>query len=311
MEEKITNNDIYLAKWINDEITNEALRNVVSEEDFKRYLKLKAGIHLYETLEIPSENAFAKITAKIKYAQASTTKKKSKVSSLYLKGAIAIAASIALFFSISNYFTNTDVLFTADFGEQKIIALLDNSQVILNAKSEIKYNKKSWKNNREVHLKGEAFFKVQKGKTFTVVTDNGTVTVLGTQFNVNNQTNFFEVICYEGKVKVVNNNKDYILTSNKSIRNSKGVSTENTLELTFDKPTWTRGESNFRSVPLSEVLSALEKQFNIQFYSTNIDDSLIFTGSFDNKNVDLALASVFKTVQVQYKIEGKKVILSK
>jgi transmembrane sensor len=308
---KTTQNDkdVFLAQWIEGDISDSRLKTLVSEEDYKAFKIMRQGINAYVEIEKPLHNTFNEIKVKIKTK--SGKKPKAKIINLYSKVAVAIAASVILFYSLNTFFDNNDVNFQSNFGELQVVTLLDGSEVILNAKSELKYNKKEWKINREVFLNGEAFFKVQKGKTFKVTTTNGSITVLGTQFNVNNQTNFFEVICYQGKVKVVNNNKDYILTPNKSIRNSKGITTENTLELTSDKPTWTYGESNFRSVPLSQVLNALEKQFNIQFYSTNIDDSVIFTGSFDNKNLDLALASVFKTVQVQYKIEGQKVILSK
>ncbi len=311
MSNKNTFNDTYLAKWINSEITNNQLKEAVSEDDYNSYIKLKSGINLYQELEAPTENTFAKIKDKIRDQKENISKKGSKVRSLYFKGAIAIAASIVLFFSVfSNYFNNT-VIIQSTFGELKTIALLDNSEVILNAKSEIKYNKKDWKRNRTLHLKGEAFFKVQKGKTFTVITDNGTVTVLGTKFNVNSQNSFFEVTCYEGKVKVVNAGKKVILTPNKTVRNINGNTTEQTLNSQTNLPSWTLGESSFRSVPLREVLSALEKQFNIKIVTNNIDESIVFTGAFDNKNRNLALAAVFKTVQIRYKIKDNVVILSK
>ena len=311
MEQKNTFNDTYLANWMAGKLTNNQLKELVSPEDYNSYIKLKSGIEVFDYLESPLENTFSKIQGKIKSKKESTAKKQSKVRSLYYKSAIAVAASLVLFFSISNYLTNSDVLFTTDFGENKTIALLDNSEVILNAKSELTYNKEDWENKREVHLKGEAFFKVQRGSTFTVVTDNGTVTVLGTQFNVNNGNKFFEVICYEGKVKVVNSTKDYILTPNTSIRNINGIVTEETLNLSAIQPTWIAGESDFRSVPLAEVIRSLENQFNIKINSNSIDDTLLFTGSFDNKNIDIALSSVFNTINMQYSIKNKTIFLSK
>ena len=42
-----------------------------------------------------------------------------------------------------------------------------------------------------------------KGRKFTVNTTQGQVMVLGTQFNVENRGNFFEVSCYEGLVQVM------------------------------------------------------------------------------------------------------------
>jgi len=71
------------------------------------------------------------------------------------------------------------------------------------------------------------------------------------------------------------------------------------------------GESSFRSVPLKEVITTLEKQFNIQIDVTNIDSTIIFTGAFDNNDLNIALASVFKTVQIKYTLKNNTVILSK
>lgn len=310
MEEKATDNNTYLAKWIAKEISDKELQELVSDTDFSTYKKLRDGITIYEQLEAPLDNILENIKEIIKHKKAEK-KSQPKVRFLYSKLAFAAAASIALFFSISTFLTNRDVTFQSDFGEHKTIALLDGSEVILNAKSTLKYDEKNWKNNREVFLKGEAFFKVQKGSTFNVTTGNGTVSVLGTQFNVNSQNDFFEVICYEGKVNVKIDSSDYLLTSNKSVRHIHGASTEETLTLTTVKPTWILGESSFRSVPLKEVITTLEKQFNIQIDVTNIDSTIIFTGAFDNNDLNIALASVFKTVQIKYTLKNNTVILSK
>ena len=310
MEQKNTFNDTYLAEWIHGEITNNQLKELVSEDDYNAYIKLKSGINLYEALEAPMDNTLNSVKNRIKQGNPAT-KKQTKIRFLNTKTIFAVAASIAILFSISTFLANKDVTFQSGFGEHKTVALLDNSEVILNAKSELTYNKKDWKTKREVFLKGEAFFKVQKGSTFTVITDNGTVTVLGTQFNINAQNNFFEVICYEGKVKVINKGKNFVLTPNKSVRSLNGTITEETLDLTTVKPSWILGESSFRSISLKEVITALEKQFNIQIDDKNIDNSIIFTGAFDNTNLNIALAAVFKTTQINYRLKNNIVVLSK
>ena len=79
----------------------------------------------------------------------------------------------------------------------------DGSSVNLNAGSELEYTSFNWKKNRVLSLGGEAFFKVKKGKTFTVITKEGNVKVLGTQFKVKSREKLYEVTCFEGKVQVV------------------------------------------------------------------------------------------------------------
>ncbi|WP_439131107.1 FecR family protein [Polaribacter sp.] len=308
MAEKTTFNDTYLAKWIADEITDNQLKELVSDKDYKAYKNLKIGVHAFEYLEAPYNATLTSIKDKI--AAKKPVKKGTKVKSLFAKSMMAVAASIALFFSVSTFLDFSDVTVESDYGEIKTVALLDNSQVVLNAKSNLSYNKKDWKNKRNVNLQGEAYFKVQKGSTFNVITENGIISVLGTQFNVNSQKDFFEVTCFEGKVKVTSGNKIYILTPNKSVRILKGIDTEKTLNLTNTEPNWVLGESDFRSVPLSIVINALEKQFNITIKSNTIDTSIIFTGSFDNKNLKVALASVFKTTNIKYQVKNDTIILS-
>jgi transmembrane sensor len=309
MDMKTTNldNEYFLAQWIDGQISDSEFKKLVSKEDYIAYKKIKSGIHLYEELEKPLNSTYSKIKAKIK----NRAPKKTLTIQLYTKIAIYAAASIILFFGITQFIKTNDIVYLSNYGEQKEIALLDDSEIILNAKSQLKYNKKDWKNKREVYLDGEAFFKVTKGKTFTVVTNNGNITVLGTQFNINTNSDFFEVTCYQGKVKVSSSNNHYILTPKLSVRKSNGVFLKETLPLQESNPSWINGESSFRRVPLKQVIMALEKQFNIKFDTKNIDDSIIFTGSFDNKNLNIALTSVFETVNIKYTILDKKILLSK
>jgi ferric-dicitrate binding protein FerR (iron transport regulator) len=308
---KTTNNDMdaFLAKWIDGQISDSELKKLVAEEDFKAYKKIRAGIGVFEQLQKPLNDTYDKIKAKIKAKKSSPSK--TKVLNLYSKIAIAVAASLILFFSLNTFLKTNNVEYLSNFGEQKTVFLQDGSEVILNAKSQLKYNKKDWKYKREVYLEGEAFFKVTKGNTFTVVTNNGNITVLGTQFNINTNPSFFEVTCYQGKVKVSSKNNEFILTPNLSVRNSNGAFEKEKLDLLPSNPSWIHGESSFRRVPLKQVIMALEKQFNIKFDTTNIDDSIVFTGSFDNKNLNVALESVFETVNIKYTILDKKILLSK
>jgi transmembrane sensor len=300
--------DVFLAQWMEGAISNAELKKLVSEEDYNAFIKIKAGIEVFVEIEKPLDATFNSIKDKIKIK--TNKKPKGKIINLYSKVAISIAASIVLFFSINTFFLNKDVSFHANFGEQQVVALLDGSEVILNAKSELKYNKKNWKNNREIFLSGEAFFKVKKGSKFTVTTTNGTVTVLGTKFNVNANKNFFDVICYEGKVKVISNYNEQIITRNQAVRNTNGLTAYNP-NLTDDNPSWISGESSFESVPLSLVIDALHNQFNLDFDTSNVNTSIVFTGSFDNKNLEVALASVFETVNIKYTNENSIIKLSK
>jgi ferric-dicitrate binding protein FerR (iron transport regulator) len=194
---------------------------------------------------------------------------------------------------------SSEISHSTAFGQQKVIELPDGSLVTINSKSTIEFNPDSWQSSRILNLSGEAYFKVKKGSQFTVNTPNGDVVVLGTEFNVNSSHNFFEVICYEGKVKVEKNSKAYILTPGKIIRKFN----ENKLEENFTNknfPDWTKGESTFVSVPLEFVIKSIEKQYNLTVISNQVDITRVYTGSFTHNNLDVALATVFKTMNIKY-----------
>ena len=88
---------------------------------------------------------------------------------------------------------------TSDEFEQ--VELPDGSLVSLNKESSISYSNSF--DPRIVKLTGEAFFSVTEGDNpFQVVTENGEVTVLGTEFNVSSRLDKIVVEVKNGEVKL-------------------------------------------------------------------------------------------------------------
>jgi ferric-dicitrate binding protein FerR (iron transport regulator) len=99
--------------------------------------------------------------------------------------------------------------------ELKTITLPDSSVVELEPDAEICFSE-NFTTNRQVGLKGKAFFKVRKDKKhpFTVNCQETTTTVLGTAFTVNGiSKNTVQVNLYEGRVQmnVKGKNNNWIL----------------------------------------------------------------------------------------------------
>ncbi|WP_299101443.1 FecR family protein [uncultured Winogradskyella sp.] len=292
MEKENTNKDVYLAKWLAGDLSDNQLKELVSSVDFDAFSKIRKGIEVYEQLEAPIDESFSKIQDRIKTEEP-------KVRPLKKYWSIAAAASVVLFFGLFFLLDNDNVSIETGFGEQKTIALLDGSEVIINSRSKVSYNKESWAEQRIVNLEGEAYFKVEKGNTFTVKTINGNVTVLGTQFNVISDGSYFDVVCYEGKVAVKIDVSEHVLLPSQTVQKLNGLpATSNFVQ--HIKPTWIEGESTFRSVPVKYVISALEKQYNITFNTIEIDDSVVFTGGFPHNNLKVALQTVFETLDIKY-----------
>jgi ferric-dicitrate binding protein FerR (iron transport regulator) len=302
MRENLTKEEeSFLAKWLDGTISDLTLKELVSEQDFIDYKKIKNGLVLLDELNRPVASSFNAINDSI------SKKRNFKNTQESFKWGLSIAASILVVLGSYFAFSFEEITHETSYAEQKTISLPDGSEVVLNAKSAINFTKKNWPNNRIIQLKGEAFFKVKKGSTFSVQTPNGLVKVLGTQFNIKDTDTFFEVVCYEGKVSVTNNKNEHVLTTGNAIRKIDGKNSEK-----YDKedslPSWLNGESSFLSVPLKYVILELEKQYNIQIDARRIDDSIIFTGSFSNKDLKLALVSVFKTMDIKYSKEKNGIL---
>lgn len=284
-------NEHYLSHWLADKISDNQLQQLVSEADFVAFQKIKEALQNYTVSEPNMEHNFAAI--KEKY----TTKKVSKSRNVIPMWSYAVAASLLLFFSLYQfYFFSNEV--QTDFGFTKTIVLKDNSHVTLNAKSKISYP--NWfQYNRNIRLEGEAFFEVQKGSSFRVTTSLGNVTVLGTKFNVASFDDYFEVICYEGKVRVEVNKKATILTKGENVR-FYNATFENWADATPKKPLWISGENEFKNVPMKYVFAKFKNQYNVEVtYPKNIE-GIKFTGSFANANLETALKSICIPLHLNY-----------
>ena len=201
-----------------------------------------------------------------------------------------------------------DTHISTELAEHKTFLLPDSSEVNLNAESSVEFNKNSWQKRRALKLDGEAYFKVAKGKTFDVVTIDGIVSVIGTEFKVKNRENYFEVVCYEGVVKVTHRNIEKTLTIGDGFKIFNGVLVEEN-DLTEGYPAWMDDESTFKSVPLEYVINELERQYEITIEVKDLDKMILFTGGFTHKNLDAALQSICIPLNIKYRITDNKTVL--
>lgn len=297
-------NEDNILKWLNGELSEKEVLRLKKSNDFSTLEKIE---HYSKQIDIPKvdvEKSYSDFLALTK-----TTKKQGKVIRFNFKNLYKYAAALALLLTTSYFlFFNNSKEINTSFAETKTFNLPDNSEVILNANSSISFNNKNWQDNRNLKLEGEAFFKVAKGKVFTVETKIGEVTVLGTQFNVKKRENFFEVKTYEGKVKVAYNNSEVTLTKGQLFRvNNNKIDTISIFNI--NDVSWLQNESTFKSMPLQLVLQELENQFGYNINAENIDTSKLFTGGFSHTDIHKALQSVTIPLQLSYKIEGKNITI--
>lgn len=247
-------------------------------------------IDFYNQIETDFEQKDDELWTKIESQIA--TKKETKVIKLnWLK--YAVAASILLILGTSVFLRFYTKTIFSKKGEHLFHTLPDNSIVELNAETSLSYQPYWWSFNREIEFSGEAFFKVEKGEKFTVISEEGRTQVLGTSFNIYARNTDYKVFCKTGKVKVNSQKSDikFIIQENEiAIINNKkkeGSKSKSNSKLI----SWKENKFNFTDEPLKNVFAEIERQFNveIQINDKNINNNK-FTAYFEKpKNIEQTL----------------------
>ncbi|MFK7833849.1 MAG: FecR family protein [Winogradskyella sp.] len=288
-----------IKKWLDHNLNTEEQIAFEQLEDYKDLIQMNTALLDFKAPEFAIDDTYAHLKPSLK------TK---TLNPQWLKSLLRIAAILAIGFSVYYYTSTLDTEVGTFIAEQTTIALPDESTVNLNANSTLSFNEHSWTDTRIVNLQGEAFFKVAKGQKFDVVTSDGTVSVLGTEFNVKQRESYYEVICYEGSVAVTHNAKTVKLQPGDRFKIIDGKIHANEKENAL-QPQWLLGESGFTNVPLKHVIAEFENQYNYQIVLDNVDTSRLFKGSFTHNNLDLALQSVTLPLNLSYSKSEKSIVL--
>ncbi|WP_100612163.1 FecR family protein [Confluentibacter lentus] len=296
-------NEHNILKWLNNELSEDEVKDLKQSENLETLEKIAFYASQMQVPKVDAQQALAA------FKERKRSKKDTKVIPLSFKTFMRVAAVFVVLLASSYFlFFNNAKSFETHVAQTQNVMLPDASEVILNAQSTLKYNKKTWENKRDLQLSGEAFFKVSKGQKFTVNTPVGTVEVLGTQFNVKERPNYFEVQCYEGLVAVTYNNKTLKLSKGKSFRVLDGT-IQVVDDFNAENPSWLQAESSFDKIPLSQVVSELERQYDLSIDYKAVDESQLFTGTFTHSDKHIALQSITIPLKLSYKIEGRNVTL--
>jgi len=189
-------------------------------------------------------------------------------------------------------------------------SLPDGTTGWLNSNSSIKYNG-NFNADRQIALKGEAFFDVYKDKKrpFIVNTPEINVKVLGTKFNIasyENERNV-EVVLEEGKLIFNGKEMDRSFTMNPNDlvifdKTLKNYSTEVVQPQKYIS--WTEGKLVFRNDPLDVIARRLERWYNIDVeVNVNYYEDIRLRATFIDENLEEVLNLLKRSLPVDYKIE--------
>jgi len=214
----------------------------------------------------------------------------------------------------------------------------------MNGGSSIEVSKDFNTTDREISLKGEAYFNVTHNaqKPFIIHTDNINVKVLGTEFDVKAypEDKTTEAILIKGSVEVTLHNKpeekiilkphhkliiqneftpvkkvsDSIVVVPKAVPEKIKMLnvTLNASDSTVMETSWKDNRLNFSDESLSEVAIKLERWYGVKVeVDGDIAREYKFTGIFENETIDETLKALQLSLFFHYHIKDGTILITK
>ncbi len=295
--------DTFLARWLANELTEDEQITFEASEAFKEFRQIREGSAELHLPEFDVEAGFQDLILKYKQPKQATITPISSIRKWAAAAVILIAAMSSVIYFTVNLDTSLQIQTVA--GGIETFRLPDGTEVILNSNSSINYDEATWLESRTLKLDGEAFFKVPSGTPFVVETGNGSVTVLGTEFNVKSRAGSFDASCFEGRIAVEVADVIEELTPGEQIRYSEETGIEARFFEVISEPRWTAGVIEIRDLPLNLVVEELQAVFGIELQNPELLTDALFTGSYPSNNVEVALRLVLEPFGYQFEYNDR------
>ena len=201
-------------------------------------------------------------------------------------------------------------------GAEYFLVLSDGTEVWLNAESELKYPARFSKEQREVYLKGEAYFRVtpRNRQPFLVHTRGTSVKVLGTAFNVMSYptSRCVETTLEQGKVEIRAGGKNVILQPGMQAVFSKAMQTLETKYVnTSHYTSWKDRRMLFEKIRLEDLLEKLGRWYDMDiFYLQPECKEVLLTGNLVRHEKITTILRLLETMgKVRFSIHQKTIIV--
>lgn len=291
--------------------------NKEAREEIEQIWKQASGADPAESVNVSEQEtneAYRNVKSRIDSGHKSEVPKNS---GFYIKYA---AAAIFLICAIGLTYILYPITVNAPHGDTQTVILPDESTVQLNSGSEITYSRLFGIWERQVTLRGEAFFDVQSnGTTFQVTTENASVKVLGTRFNVrywpSDGDKRTSVFLSEGRItfeSLISDADPVILKAGEW----SWISDEQqnpAQPVTIDKEKavgWQHNNITFENQPLSAVFGELERRFDITINGhPNIMHEKITIYLSDIEHAESALKDICRAKGLTYKKKNEKFLI--
>lgn len=190
-----------------------------------------------------------------------TTKPANSMKAIYSTAALFLLGLLVLFSTVSpgpqQY---KEVIYSTAVAQIQTFTLPDNTEVTLGADSKISVWYEDTQRNVRL-IKGEALFNVipDKQRPFITRTEDATITVLGTQFDVQRMPHHTRVTVGQGKVAVSNHKQIVNLTKGQKVT----LNNDKVHDVTAFAPEhfaqWQRKRFTFTKQPLQDLISVLNR----------------------------------------------------
>ncbi|MCT4586877.1 MAG: FecR domain-containing protein [Carboxylicivirga sp.] len=200
-------------------------------------------------------------------------------------------------------------------GGEYSATLSDGTRIWLNSESELRYPVEFTGSQREVYIKGEAYFDVvhKSKQPFIVHAYDVQTNVLGTSFNVNAyEADIIAVTLEEGKVQVNLAEQSGTLTPGMqaNVDAKNGILTMDSVNSQL-YTSWRNGLFDFEDITLEELSIKLSRWYDIDFVFESEDaKTKTFTGAVKrNRTLGFTLDFLEMTSNVQFTVDDKTIII--
>lgn len=205
-------------------------------------------------------------------------------------------------------------------GKKSKVTLPDGSQVNLNYESQLKFPAVFTGEVRRVELVGEAYFDVVHNDSMPFIVTTGQVEteVLGTSFNIRSYApdENTDISLVTGKVKInlVHEvaGKGTYLSPGEQLRynESSGQAVKSNFNVE-EVTAWKEGIILFKDAGFKEFVDQLERWYGVDFQIYGIlPQDWKVNGRYQNEELDDILTGLSFVYGLEYKIQGKNVILN-
>ena len=217
------------------------------------------------------------------------------------------------------FYIGAGIMQTTGYGESKEVVLPDQSVITLNTNSTLEYAREWDNQNREVWLNGEAYFSIahlEDNQKFIVHTNEVSIEVLGTEFNVHHRRGDTKVVLNSGKVALniaKSNDTTIVMSPGELVQYS--ASEDQIITRIVDPEahsSWRNKRLTFDKTKLYEIRQILEDEYGLEVvFEDSSQSNRELSGAISIENVDVFLNGLSESLDITIVRTEDKVVFEK